>query len=100
MSPSDDGSACERGAVGGILKMCVDKWAAGEEITWKDVGRAAAVGAIEGLVTLAGAGLANAATGAITTKVGEEVAKRLPLRLRCLLSIQLSEQRSIRLVPV
>jgi len=74
------GLAMVIGAVGGIAKMCVDKWATGEEITWKDVGRAAAVGAIEGLVTLAGAGLANAATGAITAKVGEEVAKRVAFK--------------------
>ena len=72
------------GAAGGIAKMCVEKWATGEDITWKDVGKAAAIGAIEGLINVIGAGAGSAAAGAleglIVKKFGEEIVKKFAVK--------------------
>jgi hypothetical protein len=72
------------GAAGGVAKMCVEKWASGEEITWKDVGKAAAIGAVEGLINLVGAGAGSAVAGKLTTmigkKFGEEVLKKFAVK--------------------
>ncbi len=72
------------GAAGGVAKMCVEKWASGEDITWKDVGKAAAIGAVEGLINLVGAGAGSAVAGKLTTmigkKFGEEVLKKFAVK--------------------
>jgi hypothetical protein len=72
------------GAAGGVAKMCVEKWASGESITWKDVGKAAAIGAVEGLINLVGAGAGSAVAGKLTStiaaKFGEEVVKKFAVK--------------------
>lgn len=42
------------GALGGVAKAGVEAWRADKPLTWKDVGKAAALGAIDGMLQFAG----------------------------------------------
>jgi hypothetical protein len=79
------GLAALIGAVGGVAKMAVDKWATGESITLADVGKAAALGAVEGLISLAGAGIGGAVTkgfgSMVASKFGEQALKTVGFKI-------------------